>query len=164
MGTLEIMTDADINRIIFKWFVFWSLTITGLALLGAVILIPMLAKNQQMVYEYEIIKKQVSQINHACKKLRIKTAAIGEDPQFTEDVIRKELNLPKKGVETITIAPEKIKFGTQASSDNYWILDHANQWWLRPFLQSKNKLWLTIISAGLILGAIISSLRPATDN
>ncbi len=157
------MNEININRAILKYVAFWTMTTGGLLLFAITILVPLMKDNQEMAYEHDIIQKQVSRIKQAYNELEVKTSAIGKDPQFTERVIRKELNIPEKGVETISVSPEKIKFPAPAASDNYWILDHEKNWWLRPFLNTGNKPWLMIISAGLILGAIISSARSASE-
>ncbi len=151
--------EISVNDIIFNWLIFWALILIGSALLACAVLIPLVYENDKLIFEYNLVAKQLARLKEANKVLVWQTSAIGKDPGFTEDIARKELNLRKPGVETITVRPAPIKkpHKNNQISSNLFILHNADKWYIKPFLQLQTRLWIFAIAIGLILTGIITA-------
>jgi len=156
-------TNAETNaaNIILKWLVFWILTFTGAILLACVILIPLAYENEKLILEYNLISNQLHLLKEANEIIKSQANAIGKDPQFTEDIVRKELNIRKPGIETIKVNPVPIKEQKNAKNSqifsHLFILTHIDSWYIKPFIEFRTRLWIFAISIGLILTGIITS-------
>jgi len=152
-------SNINTNDIILQWLVFWVLIIAGAALLACAVLIPLAYENDKLIFEYNIVANQLAMLKQANETLIAQASAIGKDPQFTENIARKELNLRKPGVETIAIAPTPIRISHKNNkiSSNLFILNHSDKWYIKPFLQFQTRIWIFIISVGLILVGIITA-------
>ncbi len=156
--------EINLNDIILKWVVFWGTIIIGSVLLACAILIPLEYENEKLILEYNLISNQLKLLKQANKTIKLQAKALGKDPQFTENIVREELNIRKPGVETIKVNPVPIKkyhyhndFPTHPSSSRLFILNHADNWYIKPFLELHSRLWIFALSVGLILVGIITA-------
>ncbi len=157
--------DDRINstEIILKWLIFWGSVLIGSILLACVMLIPLEYEREKLILEYNLVSRQLHLLQEANKIIKSQTQALGKDPQFTENIIRKELNLRKSGIETIKVNPVPIKIRKNASKEtselysHLYILNNAESWYVRPFLEFKTRMWIFGLSIGLILVGIITA-------
>lgn len=155
--------EISISDIVITWFLFWVLTLTGLALFAGSILVPHIEDQNKLITEYQVIDKQVQGLRVRVDQLGEQLSALWVDPEYTERIARNQLNLRKAGEETISVeplavVPESPGEGEESLEPPILIANYKDRWWYKPFLDSQKRTWMMYLSGGLVAAGLIIAI------
>ncbi|MFA5863838.1 MAG: hypothetical protein WC975_04035 [Phycisphaerae bacterium] len=158
------MTDEiSVVDIIITWFLFWVLTLTGLALFAGVTLVPLWQEQTQLVMEYQTVSRQVEGIQNQVDQINEQREALWVDPAYTERIARNTLNLRKVGEETISIEPlSVVSDQNKPNEENISKIDlpkdFSQKWWYKPFLDQQRRTWFLYLACGLVAAGLVIAI------
>ncbi len=132
----------------------------GYAILSAVIIVPLRLEYEKTLLDIYILEKKIYELTQACDKIKSQISAIDSDPQFAEFLVRKELHIPKPGVETIPINPIPVKMHHIGSiskplKPKLYILNNVQMFYVQSFLDKYRRVWMVIIGLGMLFSGLV---------
>ena len=137
------------------WLGFWVFLFLGLAILGGVALSPLVLAHYRLKGEYDLVIQQSKDLTDRLETLDHRIAALEGDPQYMERISRRELNLRKPGVETLSIVPQPVPSTGPARPQ--FAPPYADQRWFRTLLDASYRPWLVGLGVGLLFAAVMVS-------
>lgn len=146
-------------ELFFAWLAYWVFVLLGLAILAGTILVPMWIKNQHYACEYQVQIYRNDKLAERVDEMTSQIDAIKEDPQYTEHIIQRELNLRDPNVEVLTLQTTNGSLDDdEATPENLLPPDYSGYRFVEVFTDAKRKPWLLTLSLGLILAGMIVAI------
>ncbi len=155
--------EISVTDIVITWFLFWVLTLTGIALFAGSVLVPLWQEQRQLAMEYQAVGQQVQEVQREVDHVKDQLNALWVDPDYTERIARNELNLRKTGEETIAVKPLPIipeipDPSDEVAADLQPPKDFSQEWWFKPFLDPQRRLWFMYLSGALVASGLIIAI------
>jgi cell division protein FtsB len=96
---------TDYLRWIVQGVLFWVLTVTGLALLALVLILPLVRQHQTMDIMVQQMQARNDKLNADATRLLSERDALLYDAFYVEKLARRDLNMTRKGEEQVSIIP-----------------------------------------------------------
>lgn len=138
------------------WAGFWLFAAAALGILAGTALAPLWTAHSRILADYRTLAHQNDQLTQRLQAVTCQIDALTDDPQYTERITMKELNLRKPGEEMIAVDPVPVQPRQTIATPN----DHTGRQPMAVFLHPKNRPWLFGLSAGLFLAAMLTTARP----
>jgi len=139
------------------WVSHWLFMGLGLVVLGAVAIAPMWLENLKLQRDHELLVHHNTELESRLGDVDSQIQALAADPQYTERIMRRELNLRKPGEEILAVSPEPVE-GGEPSMAVAPLPEYVHAWYYRVFLDQAKRPWLVGLSGGFFLSAILISI------
>lgn len=151
--------DRALRDFFVSWLLFWVFALLGLGILAGTHLAGSWAENQELQSEYGLLVAQNDELEQQLSQLESRISASRNNPQYTERVLRRQLNLRKEGQETVSVQAVPIDPPTAPAEGR--IDGLLQRRWFRVFANDDNRLWLIGLGGGLIFAAfLVAAGRP----
>ena len=132
--------------------VFWVLLLSGLAVLGGGLLVPVWMNCQMLARQSGELGGQVEEFSRKVRADQEAIAAVGHDVAFNERLLMEELNYQRPGEQVLLTRLLGSDEGFQARQAG---CGSVGPGWLRGFIEPDSRSLLLAMSGGLVFFAFV---------